>query len=170
MHGGGDRARKISIYSAFAHFDWDGRKVNVIDTPGSGDFIGEVVAALGAAECAIVVVGADVGVQIETAKLWRRMEREGLPRIVFVNGMDKEHANFDAVSGRPERHARGDLRAADRADRSGRLLRRDRGRGRAACGAARAQRRRSRSGRDERRGRGAASGADGRARRKVMTP
>ena len=90
-------ARKISIYSAFAHFDWDGRKVNVIDTPGSGDFIGEVVAALGAAECAIVVVGADVGVQIETAKLWRRMEREGLPRIVFVNGMDKEHANFDAV-------------------------------------------------------------------------
>ena len=90
-------ARKISIYSAFAHFDWDGRKVNVIDTPGSGDFIGEVVAALGAAECAIVVVGADVGVQIETANLWRRMEREGLPRIVFVNGMDKEHANFDAV-------------------------------------------------------------------------
>jgi elongation factor G len=90
-------ARKISIYSAFAHFDWDGRKVNVIDTPGSGDFIGEVVAALGAAECATVVVGADVGVQIETAKLWRRMEREGLPRIVFVNGMDKEHANFDAV-------------------------------------------------------------------------
>ena len=90
-------ARKISIYSAFAHLDWDGRKVNVIDTPGSGDFIGEVVAALGAAECAIVVVGADVGVQIETAKLWRRMEREGLPRIVFVNGMDKEHANFDAV-------------------------------------------------------------------------
>ena len=90
-------ARKISIYSAFAHFDWDGRKVNVIDTPGSGDFIGEVVAALGAAECAIVVVGADVGVQIETAKLWRRLEREGLPRIVFVNGMDKEHADFDSV-------------------------------------------------------------------------
>jgi elongation factor G len=90
-------ARKISIYSAFAHFDWDGRKVNVIDTPGSGDFIGEVVAALGAAECAIVVVGADVGVQIETAKLWRRLERDGTPRIVFVNGMDKEHADFDSV-------------------------------------------------------------------------
>jgi elongation factor G len=90
-------ARKISIYSAFAHIDCDGRKVNLIDSPGSGDFIGEVVAALGAAECATVVVGADVGVQIETAKLWRRMEREGLPRIVFVNGMDKEHANFDAV-------------------------------------------------------------------------
>jgi elongation factor G len=90
-------ARKISIYSAFAHIDCDGRKVNLIDSPGSGDFIGEVVAALGAAECAIVVVGADVGVQIETAKLWRRLERDGTPRIVFVNGMDKEHADFDSV-------------------------------------------------------------------------
>ena len=90
-------ARKISIYSAFAHIDWEDRKVNVIDTPGSGDFIGEVVAALGAAECAIVVVGADVGVQIETAKLWRRLQSNGTPCIIFVNGMDKEHADFDAV-------------------------------------------------------------------------
>ncbi len=90
-------ARKISIYSAFSHVDWDGRKVNLIDSPGSGDFIGEVVAALGAAECAVVVVGADVGVQIETAKLWRRLQRDGTPRIIFVNGMDKEHADFDAV-------------------------------------------------------------------------
>ncbi len=90
-------ARKISIYSAFAHVDWNGCKVNLIDTPGSGDFIGEVVTALGAAECAIVVVGADVGVQIETAKLWRRLERAGTPRIVFVNSMDKEHADFDSV-------------------------------------------------------------------------
>ncbi len=90
-------ARQISIYSAFSHIDWDGRKVNLVDSPGSGDFIGEVVAALGAAECAVVVVGADVGVQIETAKLWRRLERDGTPRIIFVNGMDKEHADFDAV-------------------------------------------------------------------------
>jgi len=90
-------ARKISIYSAFSHVDWDGRKVNLVDSPGSGDFIGEVVAALGAAECAVMVVGADVGVQIETAKLWRRLQRDGTPRIIFVNGMDKEHADFDAV-------------------------------------------------------------------------
>ena len=90
-------ARKISIYSAFAHLDWNGCKINVIDAPGSGDFIGEVVTALGAAECAIVVVGADTGVQIETAKRWRQLERDGTPRIVFVNGMDKEHADFDSV-------------------------------------------------------------------------
>ena len=90
-------ARKISIYSVFSHIDWDGRKVNFVDSPGAGDFIGEVVAALGAAECAVVVVGADVGVQIETAKLWRRLERDGTPRIIFVNGMDKEHADFDSV-------------------------------------------------------------------------
>ncbi len=90
-------ARKISIYSAFAHLDWNGCKINVIDAPGSGDFIGEVVTALGAAECAIVVVGADTGVQIETAKRWRQLERDGTPRIVFVNGMDKEHADFDSA-------------------------------------------------------------------------
>lgn len=90
-------ARKISIYSTFSHVDWDGRKVNLIDSPGSGDFIGEVVAALGAAECAVVMVGADVGVQIETAKLWSRLQRDGTPRIIFVNGMDKEHADFDSV-------------------------------------------------------------------------
>ena len=90
-------AREISIYSAFAHVDWDGCKVNVVDAPGSGDFIGEVVTALGAAECAVVVVGADTGVQIETAKRWRRLERDGTPRMVFVNGMDKEHADFDSV-------------------------------------------------------------------------
>ena len=90
-------ARQISVYSTFAHIEWDDRKINVVDTPGSGDFIGEVVAGLSAAECAVVVVGADVGVQIETAKLWRRLESAKTPRIIFINGMDKEHADFDSV-------------------------------------------------------------------------
>ena len=87
-------ARGISIHTALGHLQWNGGKLNLLDTPGSSDFIGEVVAALHVADSAIVTVGADVGVQIETAKLWRRLDTSGKPRIVFVNQMDKEHANF----------------------------------------------------------------------------
>ena len=89
-----EAARGISIHTALGHLQWNGAKLNLLDTPGSSDFIGEVVAALHVADSAIVTVGADVGVQIETAKLWRRLDAGGKPRIVFVNQMDKEHANF----------------------------------------------------------------------------
>ncbi len=69
--------------------------MNILDTPGSADFVGEVVAAFRVADCAILVVGADVGVQIETIKLWRRLARLEMPRFVFVNKMEKERADFD---------------------------------------------------------------------------
>jgi len=95
-------ARKISIHTSLAHLAWKDHKVNLLDTPGSADFVGEVIAALRAAECAMLVVGADVGVQIETIKLWRRFSRAETPRFVFVNKMEKERADFD--------HAVADLR------------------------------------------------------------
>ena len=87
-------ARSISVHLAMAHLPWNDCKINLLDTPGSADFIGEVVAALHVSEVAVMVVGADVGVQIETAKLWRRLQVAGKTCIVFVNQMDKEHANF----------------------------------------------------------------------------
>ena len=87
-------ARGISVHTAIGHLQWKGAKINLLDTPGSADFVGEVVAALHVAELAVVTVGADVGVQIETAKLWRRLQAAGMPCIVFVNQMDKEHADF----------------------------------------------------------------------------
>jgi elongation factor G len=87
-------ARGISVHTATAHLPWKGAKINLLDTPGSADFIGEVVAALHVSDVAVMVVGGDVGVQIETAKLWRRLQAAGKPCIVFVNQMDKEHANF----------------------------------------------------------------------------
>jgi len=87
-------ARGISVHTAVAHLPWRGVKINLLDTPGSADFIGEVVAALHVSDVAVMVVGGDVGVQIETAKLWRRLQAAGKPCIVFVNQMDKEHANF----------------------------------------------------------------------------
>ncbi|MDE0027625.1 MAG: elongation factor G [Spirochaetaceae bacterium] len=93
-HAPEEIARGISVHAAIAHLPWKGAKINLLDTPGSADFIGEVVAALHVSDVAVMVVGGDVGVQIETAKLWRRLQAAGKPCIVFVNQMDKEHANF----------------------------------------------------------------------------
>ncbi len=88
-------ARRISIRMSLTHIEWGGAKINILDTPGSSDFMGEVLAALRVAESAVVLVGADAGVQIETIKVWRRLDQMTLPRIVFVNKMDKEHGDFD---------------------------------------------------------------------------
>jgi elongation factor G len=90
-------AHKISIRTALAHVEWDGCKVNIFDTPGSADFVGEVVAALRAVEVAIVVISAEAGVQMETLKLWRRLDALGKPRIIFISQMDKEHADYPKV-------------------------------------------------------------------------
>ena len=87
-------AKRISIHLSVSHLAWQGTKINLLDTPGSADFVGEVVAALRAAETAVVVVGADVGVQIETIKVWRRLNALNKPRVVFINKMDREHADF----------------------------------------------------------------------------
>ena len=87
-------ARKISVHTSLSHIIWKDCKINLLDTPGSADFVGEVVAAFRVAECAALVVGADVGVQIETIKLWRRLSNLEKPRFVFVNKMEKERADF----------------------------------------------------------------------------
>lgn len=87
-------ARKISIHTAVTHVTWKDCKINILDTPGSADFVGEVCAALRVAESAALLVGADVGVQIETIKLWRRLSALSLPRFVVVNKMEKERADF----------------------------------------------------------------------------
>ncbi len=86
--------RKISIHTSVSHVSWENKLINILDTPGSGDFVGEVVAGLRTAESSVLVVGAKAGVQIETIKLWRRLNNRNMPRIVFVNKMDRENADF----------------------------------------------------------------------------
>jgi elongation factor G len=86
--------RAISVHTSLSHVSWKNSKINILDTPGSADFVGEVVAAFRVADCAALVVGADVGVQIETIKLWRRLAKSEMPRFVFVNKMEKERADF----------------------------------------------------------------------------
>jgi len=87
----------ISIHTSLSNIEWDGTKINILDTPGASDFVGEVVTAFRAAESAVMMIGARAGVQIETIKLWRRLNNRNMPRIAFINKMDEERANYEGV-------------------------------------------------------------------------
>lgn len=85
-----------SIYTSLSHAFWKDHKINILDTPGSADFVGEVIAAFRSAECAVMLVDSQAGVQIETIKLWRRLDKRNKPRLVFINKMDQVRADFSA--------------------------------------------------------------------------
>jgi len=89
--------RKFSINLSLAPVVHDGVKINVIDTPGYADFVGDAVAGMEAAEMALFVVDAVAGPQVQTERLWKIAGELGIARAVFINRMDKEHADFDAV-------------------------------------------------------------------------
>ena len=84
----------MSIGASVASFEHDGRKINLIDTPGDPSFIADTIAALRVADSAVVVVNAVMGVEVNTERLWQRADREGLARLVFVNMLDRERADF----------------------------------------------------------------------------
>ena len=86
--------RRGSIQTSLVPCDWNGHKLNFLDTPGYDDFAGEVISALRVVEGAIVVVAANAGVEVGTERSWARCEAEGVPRILFVNKMDRENADF----------------------------------------------------------------------------
>lgn len=86
--------RKLSISSSLAACEWQGYKLNFIDTPGYPDFVGEVKGALQAADMALVVISAPAGIEVETEKVWQYAAAMNLPRAVYINKMDREHADF----------------------------------------------------------------------------
>ncbi|MDC7126277.1 MAG: GTP-binding protein, partial [Spirochaetales bacterium] len=88
-------SRKISIHTSLSNLVWNEKQINILDTPGASDFVGEVVTGFRAAEMGLMLVSADSGVQIETIKLWRRLNARNMPRIAFINKMDKDRADFD---------------------------------------------------------------------------
>jgi len=90
-----EHKRKISVSLALAPLEWEGHKINVIDTPGYADFVGDVAAGLRAADLAIFVVSAVGGVEVQTEVAWRLAEERGLPRAIFVNKLDRERASFE---------------------------------------------------------------------------
>ncbi|MCH7776024.1 MAG: GTP-binding protein, partial [Gemmatimonadetes bacterium] len=89
--------RKYSINLALAHAEWRDTKINLIDTPGYLDFIGDAAAGVYAADAALIVLGANAGVEVGTEKVWEFAAERGIPRLFFVSLMDKEHADFEKV-------------------------------------------------------------------------
>jgi len=89
--------RKHSISLGVGIAEWMNVKVNLLDTPGYLDFFGEVICGLSVADAAVVVLSGVSGVEVGTEKCWNTCDHYHLPRILFVSGMDKEHANFQRV-------------------------------------------------------------------------
>jgi elongation factor G len=89
-----EREREMSIGATVASFEHDGRKINLIDTPGEPSFIADTIGALRVVDAAVVVVNAVMGVEVHTDRLWQRADREGLARLVYVNMLDRERADF----------------------------------------------------------------------------
>lgn len=91
--------RNVSIQSAIIPVEWMNTKINFIDTPGYFDFVGEVKAALSAADAALIVVSGKSGPEVGTEKAWDYCEESSMPRMIFVNQMDDENANFNVALG-----------------------------------------------------------------------
>src|SRR5688500_9447674 len=98
-----EQRRAMSIAASLCHLEWQDRKINLIDTPGEPSFQGDSIAALMVVEGALFVVNAVMGVEVQTGRLWQRSEDLGLARVLFVNMLDRERADFfralDAISG-----------------------------------------------------------------------
>jgi elongation factor G len=86
--------RKISVHAALAHVERSGKKINIFDTPGSSDFVGDVILTFRASEFAVLTVDSRSAVQIETIKLWRNLEGRKKPRGFFVTKLDDERADY----------------------------------------------------------------------------
>ncbi len=82
----------ISIYASLSHMTWKDAHINMWDTPGSSDFIGEVISAFRSSEIALMLVDGRSGVQIETIKLWRELDGRNMPRIVFINRCEEDRS------------------------------------------------------------------------------
>ncbi len=90
-------SRQGSVGLAVAPIAWNGHKLNIIDTPGYADFIGDVRSALRAADLALFVVSATDGVEVQTEAVWHLAEQEGIARAFFINKLDRERADYKAV-------------------------------------------------------------------------
>src|SRR5216117_3706860 len=89
-----EKQRQMSISAALSSFEWQGRKVNLLDTPGEPSFVADALGALRVCESAVFVVDAVMGVEPSTIRLWQRAEELDIARMVFVNMLDRERAEF----------------------------------------------------------------------------
>lgn len=88
---------QVSINTSLAPVEWDGSKINLIDTPGYADFVGEVKEGLRVADGALILVSAVDGLQVGTELAWQLADERNLPRVVFINKLERENAGFEDV-------------------------------------------------------------------------
>jgi elongation factor G len=89
-----EKSRQMSISAALSSFEWQDRKVNLLDTPGDSSFIADALGALRVSESAVFVINAVMGVEVHTNRLWQRAAELDLARLIFVNMLDRERADF----------------------------------------------------------------------------
>ncbi len=89
-----EQARQMSISASLNSFEWQDRKINLIDTPGEPSFVADALGAMRVCESAIFVVNGVMGVEVTTTRLWQRAEELDLARMIFVNMLDRERADF----------------------------------------------------------------------------
>ena len=92
-----EQKRKFSTSTSLVPIEWEKAKINVLDTPGYFDFVGEVEEAVSAADAAVIVVSGKAGVQVGTEKAWELCDKYNLPRMVYVTEMDVDDASFRQV-------------------------------------------------------------------------
>ncbi|MCL2717973.1 MAG: elongation factor G [Lachnospiraceae bacterium] len=98
-YGKEEQKRQFSISTSLVPIEWEGHKINILDTPGYFDFVGEVEEAVGAASAAIIVVDGKSGVEVGTIRAWELCEKYKLPRMIYVSSMDVDNASFKKVVG-----------------------------------------------------------------------
>jgi len=89
-----EQARQMSISASLSSFEWDERKINLIDTPGEPSFVADSLGALRVCESAVFVINAVMGAEVNAIRLWQRAEELDLARMLFVNMLDRERADF----------------------------------------------------------------------------
>jgi len=89
-----EKEKKNSIYTSCLHLDWKDKVVNLLDTPGYPDYVGQALTSLRAAETAIVVIAATAGIGVNTRKMWEAARKEGLARLIVVTRIDGDNVDF----------------------------------------------------------------------------
>ncbi len=89
-----EQKKKISVSTSLLPFEWNKHKINLLDVPGFPDFIGETIQAMRVADGAVFVISAVSGLEVQAEIAWRMADEMGLPRLVFINKMDRENASF----------------------------------------------------------------------------
>ncbi len=99
-----EQQRQISVSTTLMHFDWQGKKFNMLDCPGYADFVNEALSALRVSDVAVVVVHANHGVGVGTDAVWKCATENGIPKVIVVNAFDKEETDFDKALAQVREH------------------------------------------------------------------